>query len=519
MKKIVAALLAVFIGLTCSSCKETEAPPEPVPSTAETPTTDPWADIASSSYGSTVKIDSWDIPITDPWVMTKSFQDGWRYEDLLLEDAAYCLSIDTDRDNDDFADTAKRLGYQAGSYEYVYFYALFGLSYYASIAHHRIQFDYLKDENLVDSFFENEMNPSTFQKPYEDILYECFTILNENDIGMYYTDHEAYEYGVGTADYRYNIVEWTSRLALFFSDIDTKLVEYAEMLLSVSEAYPDYTGEFKLSETSLMAAQHLIEACEPVAKEREALFESWRLFYQKREPRPKVVYRYLAAQTTVKVTVSLEDHIFSFAENPDWIKGSTGDVNTFYVSPMTLYLPIRYYYETGGQIPIIARDMRDNIYDLQLTLPVASADLYSTEEMTLSEPFLDAVMKREFGGSYSCQDLSKIKKLDIRYRSSGNTYDVEHPHFQEPIITVTFYELTDAGVNRTAVYRYSDFFEERAPIVVPKELKEDIKAFPCLQDIWLSGNHISHLKIFLDRDAYMALKAGFIKEYTAKAFE
>ncbi len=445
------------------------------------------------------------------WVNTELYEKGWKYTEIDLSSCQYQSNVIFDHESDFIASAAKRYGYQEGTYEYDFFRAMLGISYYTSVAEYRIsERSLLNDPEIVNTFFENYADPAIFQEPYDNILYESFTLLRETDFRLHEVTSYEEIYGKYTlqreidgkfvidqdaywADYQYHIVEWSSRLALLFSDIDEKLIEYAEMLLILPKKYPNYHQELKLSETAKKAAEHLIEACKPISESRDNMFRIWGSYYLSRKPNVTVKQELIPEKGMLKLSFISENNQFIFDYHS--FQSITIDREFFpfskpndtfplgsYASPAILYIPIQIYYRLNHTIDIVIYDEYQNTFDFTYPLSFRFEDFENTEyePVRMDDPFLDAVLKKEFGDEYTYFDLCKIKKIFCNY------YDLENTG---PKIQIEFYDQAYGSINGKSNYFYSDFFEIDYELQPPEEFKNDIKKFPCLSSVKIYGKN------------------------------
>ncbi len=554
MKKIIAFLIIFCMMISVfTSCNEVEETKDSITyqtkvttstsgstettTTSETTQTDGTSDTTetSSTEETTPPIQTEPIIINeDNWLKTEFFEKGWRYREIDLSDCKHKftgLMLTTDYKRKDFiAEAAASFGYSAGSYEYDYFHALLGLSFYAALADYRIFEDYKQDVALVDVFFESYADPAYFQEPYEEILYDCFTILKEADFALYeVTIWETERYGDGInhwySSHQYYTAEWTSRLGLLFSDIDAKLLQYAKALLALPKRYPMYQDEFALSKTMIEAAEAIVKACEPIDELREEMMKKWGAYYQNRANtmQYEVKYELIPDMGTIKLTFISEGNGFMFDnEYLPWIK----DLNGVFIqssptisgylaygpnaSPATVYMPIKYYYEMGGNLKFYLCDENETKYEKTYHL---SLDLNEHEgnPVEIKNEFLDAALKKQFGGSYTDVDLCKITELDINYRSTSDRLQPGETGFQSPTITFTFYNAEYGNGKTTSSHRYYELFGENFVGEASTEIKKDIMKFHCLNKFssrWIGNSNalfsFEEMDILVYRNRYTA---------------
>ena len=86
-------------------------------------------------------------------------------------------------------------------------------------------------------------------------------------------------------------------------------------------------------------------------------------------------------------------------------------------SPLVCYIPIGYFYAIHGEFEVTKYASTDPMRYFYETVKVEAnmEEVFSAEPITVSDPFLDAALKTEFGGTYSERDLSQISSVQIYY--------------------------------------------------------------------------------------------------------
>ena len=137
---------------------------------------------------------------------------------------------------------------------------------------------------------------------------------------------------------------------------------------------------------------------------------------------------------------------------------------------------------------------------------------YSDVPITVSNPFLDAALKKEFGGSYSEKDLSRIGHIQIAYHPTMDNGGIDK---LEPFIIMTYHNIEWGAYHGSSSYSYSDFFEEDWAGDFPMELLNDMEYFPLLKSVKFHQSGKEHNVPF--PEGY--LERILAKEYTAEDFE
>ncbi len=544
MKKQIALVLAVITLFTLSSCAEDDLPEDsltyPTKITSVTEETSQTTTDTTNSEQTSGVTETTEQPIAerpDPiicntWHQTKIFENGWRYFDIDLSECQYepgisresTAIVTPERIKKKIEEAAKSFGYKQDTYEYSYFESLIAISYYAAVADARIVSDPEYDNQFINVFLESYVDPQYFQEPYEALLYECFTLLKEADMKLYQTtiwDTSHYG-GDGTyySDYQYSILEKNTRIALLFSDTDSKLSEYAGILLKLSDVYPDYNGELLLSDSMKQTLQNIIKACSPVAENRERMMEKWTTYFHERKPHVEVQYELIPEVKAIKITLTAKDSGFLFEENfYPWVLNFNG---TYYSSelggynhaagtnssPAVIYMPISYYYQSGGVMKLTICDAYKNKYDHEVKISINYDELSETQGdvVTIENDFLKAALEAEFGKDYTDIDLSKIKKLTIDFRTPSNS--IQQNTYKEPYISFTFYDTQYGQGEGRSMYRYSDFYKTAYEGKCPKQIKEDIINFKCLTALSVYGGE-SAKSLFTDKELKLFLKEAF----------
>ena len=411
----------------------------------------------------------------------------WAYEEIDLSGGQY-------KPTDFDPDASSVFGYRKGTYEYDYFQALCGISYYAMLVRHYLDYEGTDTQDGFVSAYLKTENVESFTAPYESILYHIYMLLSDREVDLIpVTLGIVVDYWLSTS-YELSAEERMTVLALSFNGIDLKLTEYAEELLALPDKYPNYAGEFTLSEKAVEEAEALIEACKPVAEKRESLRESWRLYYREKEPTLTVKEEFVAEHNAVKITLSGNGRYYLhnlrgiYVENYQYeiFTGSTGQKIAQSLpmeSPVVIYLPVSHYRGTvwDRELEVVKADENGRLFYETVKLTLDPADCYSGEPIEMSNPFLDAVFRKFFGGDYSERDLLAIQILTINYAIT----DTQTGLSREPSIYLGYYTEDDNDGSHLvyASYSYSEFFDEKSNGNIPAGLEEDLKHFHALTSI------------------------------------
>lgn len=520
MKKIISSILVSIWILSFVACGDASHPEDSITydtknaemTSTTTTDTETLATSVTPESSSTAEKPIWTKP---------QAPNGWIYPTIDLSDGIYTAS----HLNPDIS--ASRFGYKMGSYEYDYFRALSGISFYALIASQKIS-AIVKDvsvSELAEGFYEI-ISKDTFAAPYEDILYHTFSLLKDRNFTLFSENDTMISQYTKGLSYELDISETRNAMALSFTDIDTKLTEYANELLILKEKYPYYAGEFLLSEEAIIEVEAMIASCKIVALGREEQRDAWRTYFKDATPKVTVTAEIIPEKDTVKLTF-VSDHKLSVAVDPsyivnfqgEYIKNESGNSGGYLwepmESPVICYIPIGYFYGIHGEIKVTKYQSTEPMryYYETLKIEADTSQVFSDELLVLSDPFLDAALKAEFGGSYSERDLSQIKDVQIYY------YHTERGAFLiQPSITFVYYNKSLGKYdNGTSVYQYSDFYEEDWTGDFPEETLLDMQYFPLLQSVKFlqSRSKTTPSEVPLP-DGY--LDCILVKEYTADDF-
>ena len=244
-------------------------------------------------------------------------------------------------------------------------------------------------------------------------------------------------------------------------------------------------------------------------------------FTEVEEPTVKAYAELIPEHKTVKITFVSDHPLSVYINNNAYIKDYQGEyVDKGYLnypmeSPLVCYIPIGYFYAIHGEFEVTKYASTDPMRYFYETVKVEAnmEEVFSAEPITVSDPFLDAALKTEFGGTYSERDLSQISSVQIYYY---RTTQGEFP--SEPSITLAYYDKRlGAYDNATSVYRYSDFFDEDWTEAFPTETLLDMQYFPLLQSVkFLQSRSQTTLSEVPLPDGY--LDCILVKEYTADDF-
>lgn len=410
---------------------------------------------------------------------------NWEYKKIDLSNGKY---QPTSRDADK---SAAAFGYQKGTYEYDYFRALSGISFYAMISDH-----YLSNltSDTEDAFVANYLErvpAEEFTAPYESILYHAYWLLSDRDFSLVPLSINLLSEYWMTESYELSPEERATVLALSFNEIDTAIIEYAKELISLREKYPEYEGEFTLSEKALEEAEALIEACRPIAEKRENLRESWRAYYQEQAPTLTVKEEWIEEYDAVKITLSGNGKYYAavkgeYVENYQYELVDNSSLTGKHVqslpmeSPVVIYLPVSYYrgMTWNQQLDVIKVDENGRCFNETVTLTLNPEEYYSDEPIQMSNPFLDAVLRDYFGGDYSERDLLKIQALTVSYRIYGLMGIPIDPQ-------ISFHIYLGSNESVYQSYDYPDVGFTDSDGVLPSGTLEDLKHFHSLEDVAL----------------------------------
>ena len=511
MKKIIASILIGVMALSLSACNHTPQEDSLIYETKASSTSS-----TSESTSSTTESSSSSQQVQPEKPLAPS---GWEYPAIDLSEGKYTA------EKLDFDACARNFGYKAGTYEYEYFRALSGISFYARIASNHVSNvvkNYTDGDFLVG--FYKIVSKETFIAPYENILFHTFSLLKNSDFTLFPNNDTLINQYENTLSYVfYKPIELWTTPALSFTDIDTKLTEYALELLSLKEKYPDYTGEFTLSEEAISHTQAIAESCKTVAENRSEQWEAWENYFKEATPKVTAQAELIPEKDTVKITFT-SDHPLSVYIDSKYIVDFKGEAiqnghTTGYLyepmeSPVVCYVPIELFYKVQGVFQIAkyasVEPIKSYKEDFKVDFDVSAC--YSDAPITVSNPFLDAALKKEFGGSYSERDLSQIGHVLIAYHPTKDHGGISK---LEPSIIITYHNKECGMFNGSSSYRYSDFFEENWAGDFPMELLNDMEYFPLLKSVTFHQSGEEHNVPF--PEGY--LDRILAKEYTAKDFE
>jgi len=513
MKKIIAIMLMGTLLLSFASCRNSSEPEDSLSyDTQDRNTTRPTeASSATSTTNPSVQ-PTWEKPVAP---------SGWEYPEIDLSEGKYTpTTLDPDA-------LARKLGYKDGTYEYEYFRALSGISFYARIASNKVSSSAKNTatSELASGFFAI-ISRETFIAPYEDILYHTFSLLKMSDFTLF-ADNEALisEYQNALSYQWDKPTEIWYTAALSFTDIDTKLTEYALALLSLKEKYPDYTGEFTLSAEAIARAQAIVDSCKVVDDNRSAQWAAWEEYFKEATPKVTATAEVIPEKDTVKL-IFTSNHALSVQIDPKYIADFKGEVTQNgnsvgyhydpMESPVVCYVPIGLFYSTHGEFSVTKYVLGDSIRAYKETVTV-SPDLsayFSDEPIMVNDPFLDAVLKAEFGGAYNERDLSEIREITISYRRTKKEFVGGMSLTIEPTVSMYYYDRARGnGKDGFSHHAYSDYFAEDWTGDFPLGVLDDMKYFPLLENATFKQ----------DGSAEMTLPEGYLdsilsKQYTADDF-
>lgn len=513
MKKLIAGILAGAMVLSFASCRNSSEPEDSLSyDIQDRNTTRPTEASSATSTTNPSLQPTWEKPIAP---------SGWEYPEIDLSEGKY-TALDTDPDI-----SAKKFGYQAGTYEYEYFRALSGISFYARIASNKVSSSTKNTavSALAEGFFE-VISRDAFLAPYEDILYHVFSLLKDRSFTLF-ADNEAL-----IAEYQNMLAyQWDKPTeiwyapALSFTDIDTKLTEYANALLCLKEKYPDYTGEFTFSKDTFSQACGIVGACKVVADNRNEQWAAWEAYYKEATPKVTVTTEIISEKDVVKI-VFTSNHALSVQIDPKYIADFKGEVTQNgnavgyhydpMESPVICYVPIGLFYSGKGEFSVTKYVIDGSVHSYIETVKV-SPDLsqcFSDEAITVSDPFLDAVLKTEFGGSYSERDLSGIREITVSYRRTKKESFGGISLKTEPTVSMYYYDRERGGGNDGfSHHAYSDYFTEDFTGDFPLGVLNDMDYFPLLEKAVFKQDGASEVPL---PDGY--LERILTKKYTADDF-
>jgi hypothetical protein len=141
-------------------------------------------------------------------------------------------------------------------------------------------------------------------KPYDDIILHAFELLNACGFApAELTMDVLWEYW-WSLSYEKSRSSVTSFVGLSLGNVHEKLTENANALLLLTTKYPDYHGDFLVSDYVCERAEKLIEACKPVYKNKTAHMEKWLAYYATIEPTLVVKEEFIRELDAVKITIT-----------------------------------------------------------------------------------------------------------------------------------------------------------------------------------------------------------------------
>ncbi len=512
MKKLMVSILAGTMILSFAACGSTSDPEDSLTYDTKNNSTSNLTETSGMAGISPSTKPIWSEPVAP---------DGWQYPKINLSEGKYTAS------DMDPAVSARNFGYQTGTYEYEYFRALSGISFYARIASNKVS-SAVKNtavSNLAEGFFEI-ISRDAFIAPYEDILYHTFSLLKNADFTLFADNEALITEHQNTLSHQWDKpteIFYTS--ALSFTDIDTKLSEYARDLLCLKEKYPDYTGEFMLTTESRSFAQAMADSCKVVADNRKEQWTAWEKYFKEATPKVTVTAEVIPEKGVVKMTFT-SDHALSVRIDPKYISDFKGEVvqNGNAVSyhydpmesPVVCYVPIGLFYSGHGEFSVTKYVTDGSVHSYKETVKV-SPDFslcFSNETVKVSDPFLDAVLKAEFGDSYSERDLSEIREITVSYRRTKKESLGGISLKTEPTISICYYNRERGNGNDGFSYHaYSDYFDKDFTEEFPLNVLNDMEYFPLLKKAAFKQDGATEVPLpegYLDRI--------LIKEYTAEDF-
>ena len=445
----------------------------------------------------------------------------WEYPKIDLSEGKYTpTALDP-------AALARKLGYEDGTYEYEYFRTLSGISFYARIASNKVSSAVQNTlvSELAEGFYKI-ISKETFIAPYENILFHAFSLLKNRDFTLFPNDDTLITQYQNTLSYLLDKpVEIWYPSALSFTDIDTKLTEYALDLLNLKEKYPDYTGEFTLSSGAISQAQAIVDSCKVVDDNRSAQWTAWEEYFKEATPKVTATAEIIPEKDTVKL-IFTSNHALSVQIDPKYIADFKGEVTQNgnavgyhydpMESPVVCYVPIGLFYSTHGEFSVTKYVTDDSfrVYKETVTVSPDLSAYFSDEPIMVNDPFLDAVLKAEFGGAYNERDLSEIREITISYRRTKKEFVGGMSLTIEPTVSMYYYDRERGnGKDGFSHHAYSDYFAEDWTGDFPLGILDDMKYFPLLENATFKQ----------DGSAEMTLPEGYLdsilsKQYTADDF-
>ena len=517
MKKVITGILIGAMALCFAACNDVTPEDSLIYDTKVSSVSSTISSVSESTSSETESSSS--LPQVQP--EKPIAPSSWEYPAIDLSEGKY------KSEKIDFDACARSFGYRSGTYEYEYFRALSGISFYARIASNHVS-NAMKNytvSDLAEGLYKM-LSRETFIAPYENILFHTFSLLKSSDFTLFPDDDTLITQYQNTLPYLLDKpVEIWYPSALSFTDIDTKLAEYALELLHLEEKYPDYMGEFKLSAEAISQAQAIVDSCKVVDDNRSAQWAAWEEYFKEATPKVTATAEVIPEKDTVKL-IFTSNHALSVQIDPKYISDFKGEVTQNgnavgyhydpMESPVVCYVPIGLFYSTHGEFSVTKYVTDDSFraYKETVTVSLDLSAYFSDDPIMVNDPFLDAVLKAEFGGSYNERDLSEIREITISYRRTKKESVGGMSLTIEPTVSMYYYDRERGnGKDGFSHHAYSNYFAEDWTGDFPLGVLDDMKYFPLLENATFKQ----------DGSAEMTLPEGYLdsilsKQYTADDF-
>ncbi len=317
-------------------------------------------------------------------------------------------------------------GYKEGTYEYDYLTILSEISFYTAVAEHYI-INSKHGGNAEIQGFLQYVDRDEICEPYDDIILHAFEILNACGFAPAELTMDIlweYWWSLPCEKSRSSVISF---VGLSLGNVHEKLTENANALLALEKKYPDYHGDFLVSDYVHERAEQLIEACKPVYANKTAHMEKWLAYYATLEPTLVVEEEFIRELDAVKITISgngryqLPGLAKRYIENDDGAD-ENGSVITldarFAKETLTVYMPVSSYFGQNGadkDLEIAKYDENGQYFEDEYVLTLDPMDYYSDAPIAMNNKQLDGILHGYFGEYYSEKDLLNIQEISIQY--------------------------------------------------------------------------------------------------------
>ena len=411
-------------------------------------------------------------------------------------------------------------GYTKGTYEYDYLTILSEISFYTAVVEQYIIRSANVGNEEIQGFLEY-VDQDDITKPYDDIILHAFELLNACGFApAELTMDVLWEYW-WSLPYEKSRNSVTSFVGLSLGNVHEKLTENANALLSLTTKYPNYHGDFLVSDYVCERAEKLIEACKPVYANKTEHMEKWLAYYATVEPTLVVTEEFIRELDAVKITITgngryqLPGLAKRYIENDDGAD-KDGHVITldakYAKETLTVYLPVSSYFGQNGAVQdleIAKYDENGKYFEDEYVLTLDPAEYYSDAPITMNNRQLDGILHGYFGEHYSEKDLLNVQEITVQY------FEYADYPTNPPQMTLRIWN----GMRDVYLYCTLDLAGAESEEIFIAELAEDLRHFHGLRACITNGDADRLISTELKKELYpycinpeMALAQGAPEE-------